>query len=386
MRRVYAHTAFVCSALLFPTLLLCTQIAACTSDMGEQKTAYNWNLPAHFPSPLVPKENPISDAKVELGRYLFYDTRLSGNQTQACASCHQQSHAFAEASAVTVGSTGQAHHRNSLSLTNVAFNNAYTWAHGELTTLERQIIIPMFGENPIELNVSGHEKEVLERFNSNLKYLPLFNAAFPSDKSPINFNNIVKAIASFVRSLTSFNSPFDRYAYYAEDEALTPSQLRGLAIFMSEKTECRHCHSGFNFSQSTTHATTLTQKPYHNTGLYKPQIPPPNFDEGLFNVTFRQEDRGLFRAPTLRNLKYSAPYMHDGSIATLAEVIDFYAAGGRNIDKGTLQGDGRKHPNKSIFLHGFELTEEEKQDLLDFLSTLNDESFIANAAHAKPFN
>jgi len=324
-------------------------------------------------------------AKVALGRKLFYDTRLSANQTQSCASCHRQSHAFAEDAATSTGSTGERHHRNSMSLTNVAYNATFTWAHGGITSIEQHILLPLFGDAPVEMGAAGHEQEILARLAADPSYPSEFKEAF-GRKAEIDFDNVAKAIASFVRSLTSFNSPFDRYAYYGDDAALTESQLRGMNLFMSERLECSHCHNGFNFSQFVTHESTAVQdRAFHNTGLYYLDDPQAaDFDFGLQLVTKNEADRYKFKAPTLRNIERTAPYMHDGSIATLEEVVDFYAAGGRVIAEGPFRGDGRRNPGKSPFIKGFDLSPQERDDLVNFLRSLTDESFLNDPSLADP--
>ncbi|GGO67250.1 MbnH family di-heme enzyme [Bowmanella pacifica] len=358
------------AAALIPALLL--TLWACSP--AEQ--VYQWNLPAGFPVPDVPADNPMSNAKVALGRALFYDTKLSANQGQACASCHQQAFAFAQPSAVAVGSTGQLHRRNSPALVNVAYLSNLTWANPKLTRLEQQLLIPLFGEHPVELGLNSHDEEVLARF-AGQDYAPLFKAAFGD--AEVTFVRIINALASFVRSLVSFDSPFDRYAYQMQDNALSESAKRGMALFFSEQLECHHCHGGFNFSQSSRHAEqALLIQPFHNTGLYNEDGKGayPKSDQGLYEVTGRSTDMGLFRAPTLRNVARSAPYMHDGSVATLSEVIDLYAAGGRT--------SGRQNPHKSVFVKGFSLSQEQKQDLLAFLHSLTDEGFLNNPDHGQP--
>lgn len=363
--------------------LCCLLMTACFDN--RETTRYDWNFPQGFPKPFVPADNPMSVEKVELGRHLFYDTRLSANQVQSCSSCHLQSRAFSEPLATSVGSTGQHHRRNAQALVNIAFNHSLTWANDEIVTLERQIILPLFGEEPIEMGVGGHETEVLARLNTPL-YNSLFEKAFGDDD--INFDRIVKALASFTRSLVSLNSPFDQYAYQMKDNALTPSQLRGMNMFFSEQLECHHCHGGFNFTQSTTHEKQqLDLRAFHNTGLYNTEgdYSYPITDTGLFEVTAKAQDVGRFRTPTLRNVELTAPYMHDGSIATLPEVIDFYAAGGRHIKAGSAAGDGRLNSLKSQFVKGFELDEQQKQDLLAFLTALTDKSFVTNPDFSNPF-
>jgi cytochrome c peroxidase len=343
---------------------------------------YHWSLIEGFPKPQVPENNPMSQAKVILGRAIFYDNNLSFNKQQSCSSCHHQKFAFAEDIQRSVGTTGEGNRRNAPALVNIAYNKTLTWAHDGLTELEQQILLPMFGEQPIELGITGHDKEVLSRFNSD-EYLPLFQAAFPDET--ISFDLMVKALASFVRSLISLNAPFDQYAYLGDDNALSESALRGMKLFFSEKLECHHCHGGFNFTQSTSHEQQLLdRRPFHNTGLYNVDNQYPVDDIGLAEISTLARDNGRFRAPTLRNIEVTAPYMHDGSIQTLSAVIDFYAAGGRHITAGKLKGDGRSNPLKSPFIKGFELSVTEKSDLLDFLLTLTDKTFLTNKSHAKP--
>ncbi|MEJ2754727.1 MAG: di-heme enzyme, partial [Gammaproteobacteria bacterium] len=209
--------------------------------------------------------------------------------------------------------------------------------------------------------------------------------AFPGE--PIDFAAIAKALACFVRSLTSFDSPFDRYVFAGDDSALSASAIRGMDLFFSEKLECDHCHGNFNFSESSTHENLmLNEKPFHNIGLYNLNNNGayPASDNGLYDITLNPNDRGRFRAPTLRNIALTAPYMHDGSINTLEAVIDLYAAGGRTITEGENQGDGRKNPLKNAFIAGFDITDQEKQDLIAFLNALTDTTFITNPTFGAP--
>ena len=346
---------------------------------------YEWRLPPGFPQPVVPADNPMTRDKVALGRRLFYDVRLSGNQTQSCASCHQQSHAFADGAVTPSGSTGERHHRNSMSLVNVAYNATFTWAHSGITSIEQHIAIPLFGDAPIEMDAARNDTAILARLATDPEYPRQFEAVFGGD-GEITFNRIAQAIAAFVRSIVSFGSPFDRYAYYGEDAALTESQVRGMNLFMSERLECSHCHSGFNFSQFVTHESSrIEDRAFHNTGLFFPDDPnPAQFDFGLSRVTKQDADRYKFKAPTLRNIERTAPYMHDGSLATLEDVIGFYAAGGRNVDSGPLRGDGRRNPGKSPFIKGFELTEQERTDVIAFLHSLTDEELLTRSDLAAP--
>ncbi len=348
---------------------------------------YVWQLPPDFKPPLVPEHNPMTNEKVELGRHLFYEKDLSANQTQACSSCHHQSLAFSDGLTQPLGSTGEKLRRNSPSLVNVAYQASLTWAHPHLKELERQILIPLFSDAPVEMQAFGNEELILNRLLQKSPYPELYAAAFPNYRDPINFDNTVKALASFVRSLVSFNSRFDRYAWYGEDDALDEKELRGLALFMSEKLECRHCHGGFNFSLSNTHVNPAEDsEQFHDIGLYNPQGPkaPQDFDWGVYEINGNQQDRGKFRPPSLRNVALTAPYMHDGSIKTLEELVDFYAAGGRVIENGPYAGDGRLSANKNAFIHGFEISEQEKQELIAFLESLTDESVLSDKRFSDP--
>jgi cytochrome c peroxidase len=351
-------------------------------------TDYAWELPAGFPVPAVPEDNPMSEAKVMLGRYIFYDNALSRDNTMSCSSCHLQPLAFSDGIAVPVGVTGESHTRNSQTLTNVAYNASYTWGNPVLTQIEHQTVIPIFGEFPVEMGVTGHEDVVLARFQESPLYQQLFEAAFPDDPEPISFHNLTLALSSFVRTMISGNSPYDQFVYQQNYEALSESALRGLDLFLSEKFECHHCHGGFNFSASTLHSnTTFPERPFFNTGLYNigENGAYPRGNTGVFEVTGNPTDMGRFRPPTLRNIELTAPYMHDGSIATLEDVILFYADGGRLIEDGIYAGDGRANPNKSGFVPGFEITDQEMEDMLNFLTSLTDETFITDERLSNPF-
>ena len=380
----------------FKVLLLTGLVASCAdqsetiiydanSASGEQ---FAWPLRADMPAPRVPDTNPMTAAKVELGRYLFYDQRLSGNGTQSCASCHEQELAFSDGRALAIGSTGELHPRNAQGLINVAYNASYTWANPSLLTLEQQIMIPLFGTSPIEQGLNDENLDtVLQRLRDESRYDPLFEEAFASDADALTVAQIVDALASFVRSLISFESPYDRYLA-GDASAMSPAALRGRDLFFSESLECFHCHGGYNFSDSTLDRTmSFVDRPFHNTGLFNldGEGAFPENNQGIFEITGKPQDMGKFRAVTLRNIALTAPYMHDGSIATLDEVIDFYAAGGRLIENGPLAGDGRKSPLKDGFVTGFSITASEKSDLIEFLNSLTDESITINENFANPW-
>ena len=365
-------------------IVLMALCAGCTAPKE-----YEWNIPDGYPLPPIPETNPMTPAKVLLGRHLFYDTRLSHNGTQACASCHMPEYAFTEPRAKAVGSKGELNRRNSLALVNIAYNETLMWAHPGLFEIERQVLIPMFGENPIELDITGHEEEVLARFAADPLYQRFFEEAFPRDPGPMGFKQMIDALACFVRSLVSFDSPFDRYAYGDQDDAMSESAIRGLNHFFSERFECHHCHGGFNFTQSSTHQSiALLENPFHNTGLYNlgGRNVYPDADQGLYEFTGLASDRGKFRPPSLRNVAVTAPYMHDGSIPDLGAVLDLYAAGGRNVEGGEFAGDGRANVYKSQFLQEFEMTAQEREELLAFLHSLTDDSFLSRQEHRSPFD
>lgn len=350
--------------------------------------AFEWDLPPGFPAPRVPEDNPMSYAKVELGRYLFYDTALSVNETQSCASCHVQSQGFADDRQVALGSTGESHFRNAMGLTNVAYNAAQTWANPLMDTLEEQALIPMFGEAPVELGMAGREVELLERIEAEPIYLELFPKAFPGESDPFILGNITKALGAFERTLISGNSPYDKLIYQGDTEALSDEARHGMSLFFSEKMECFHCHGSFNFAIAVDfEGNAFDQLSFQNTGLYNIDGEGgfPAIDQGLYEITEDSADIGFFRAPTLRNIAVTAPYMHDGSIETLSEVLDHYAASGRTITEGPYAGVGSSNPNKSIFVPGFVLSEEERAAMLAFLESLTDEDFLTNPAYADPW-
>ena len=349
--------------------------------------SYDWNLPEWTPKPIVPASNPMTVEKVELGRHLFYEPRLSITGEYSCASCHQQSLAFTDGKPVAVGSTDEKHSRNSMSLANIAYNPVLTWANPLITSLESQALIPIFGEHPVEMGMVGKEQDMLDWMQKDAQYKQMFALAFAEDKQPVNVKNMTKALASFQRSLVSFQSPYDRYRYQGEQNAISAAAKRGEKLFNSERTECFHCHGGINFSDSVKHENlAFTEVSFHNTGLYnidgKGGYPVPN--TGVNEITTKVEDMGRFKVPTLRNIALTAPYMHDGSVATLRDAIAHYQVGGRTISEGKFAGIGSQNPYKSGFVKGFEITDSEIDDLIEFLQSLTDEEFITNPEYSNP--
>jgi cytochrome c peroxidase len=337
--------------------------------------AYLWHLPRGLPMPRVPADNPMSDAKVQLGRRLFYDTRLSGNGTYACASCHRQARAFTDGRAHAIGSTGGVHPRSAMTLTNVAYNVTYGWADAALMSLEAQMAVPMFNEHPIELGLRGRESAVVARFSADARIAGEFGRVFPGEVPAVTLPHIVKAIAAFERTIVSAGSPFDRYLYQDDKSAMTPAALRGKDLFFSPRLKCSECHASFNLSGPVTFDGAPKVEPlFHNTALYNidGRGAYPSSDRGLFDRTQQPKDMGRFRAPTLRNVAVTAPYMHDGSVSTLRAAIAHYARG------------GVASPLKSDRLKGFTLTSAETRDLVAFLDSLTDRAFLTNPALGPP--
>lgn len=383
-----------------PALALATALIAlglhspgCAApDPEEEATARHravLGIPDGLALPAIPSFNPPTAEKLALGRRLFYDKRLSGNGTQACASCHEQRRAFADGKRTPTGSTGQAHPRNSPGLANAVYYATLTWANNGLLQLEDQLRVPIRGDRPVELGVSdGNVGDVLARFDGDPVASRRFHAAFPDSPSGATIDKIVFALATFCRALVSASSPYDRYQA-GDKGALTEQQRRGLALFNGERLECFHCHSGVNLTSSYRDSRTTegnVRTPFFNTGLYNVggQGDYPGHDQGLYGVTQNSNDRGRFRPQGLRNVALTAPYMHDGSIPTLADVVRHYAAGGRVIDSGPFAGDARLSPLKSGLVRGFPITDEEIADVVAFLESLTDTAFVENPAFSEP--
>jgi cytochrome c peroxidase len=314
--------------------------AACSSGTPPPATPFAWQLPAGFPLPLTEPANLQTSEKFALGRKLFYDRRLSGNGTQSCSDCHQQSRAFSDGRPAAIGSTGQPHTRNAMTLTNVGYNASYTWDSIRVRSLEQQALVPMFNTHPIELGVEGHRKEIVSRFRDDASTAAMFGAAFPGQRRPVSIRNIANALAAFERALISGHAPYDRLVYADDQNALSPSAWRGMRLFFSDRAGCSECHQGFNFSGESRYAGHSKTKP----ALVRNGV-----------------THGAFRVPTLRNVELTAPYMHDGSIATLDDVIARY-----------------------VVARKLTLTTDEQSDLIAFLKSLTDREFISDARFAAP--
>ena len=347
----------------------------CLTATGLFAAGFEWNLPAGFPRPAVPADNPMSEAKAELGRYLFYDQRISVNGQESCGTCHRQELAFTDGRAHAVGATGEAHPRSSMSLVNVAYAPTFTWANPKLDSLEDQALIPMLGTDPVELGLKGREQAFLDILRRDPVYNDLFTRAFPAETDLYTLRNVTKAIATFERTIVSARSPYDRYRWGGDMSAISDSAKRGELLFASsERGGCFQCHGGWNFSAVRVEGSRQARSKglgFFNTGVSA--YAPPN--RGLFEITGRAEDIGKFRPPTLRNIAVTAPYMHDGSMATLEEVLDAYAAGGKT-----------EHPNKTRILHPFQLTAAERADLVEFLKSLTDADLLHDPRWSDPWS
>jgi cytochrome c peroxidase len=349
--------------------------------------AFRWPLPAWMPPPPVPEDVTMTPELVELGRHLFHDARLSADGTVACASCHEQALAFTDGRAVAEGVHGVQGQRNAPSLANVGYMPTLTWANPHFTTLEFQALAPLFGTEPVEMGLAGGEAALFVRLAADPWYAAAFPAAFPDRPEP-DLYTVTRALGAFQRTLISLGSPYDRATRDGEHGALSDAARRGQALFFDHRLECYHCHAGALFSDNLqTARTAFPENAFHNTGLYNigGTGAYPAGGLGLYEFTGLPSDMGRFRTPSLRNVAVTAPYMHDGSIATLEEVIRHYAAGGRTIADGPHAGAGHVNPYKDALITGFEISDAEIADLIAFLESLTDEAFLADPAFADPW-
>ena len=323
--------AFV--VLVLSPLSLCSENGTPTSP--------NFAAPKRFPIISWPGDNPYSPARAALGRILFFDGRLSANRVVSCAFCHDPDHAFSGSTPLSTGVNGKTGTRHAPTLINRAWGMSQFW-DGRAPSLESQVIVPV--TNPDEMGMTADL--VVQRIRGIKGYAPLFAAAFGDET--VDFERIAKAIATFERTIVSANSPYDRYLA-GDKSALTKQQKDGLDFF-NKKGECAECHSGPNF----------TNEKFANLGVGMDQA---HTDPGRAAVTRKHGDWGKFKAPTLRDLERRGPYMHDGSIKTLSEVLDLYAKG------------GLPNPHLDTRLTPFYLDDQTKQDLLAFLGSLNGEGW-----------
>ncbi|MBL7765139.1 MAG: hypothetical protein JNJ58_03525 [Chitinophagaceae bacterium] len=330
------------------------------------------------------KSSGTKHDKIALGRYLFYENRLSINHTKSCGSCHAPELMFADGYRRSVSPYGENLIHNSPSLINCVELQFLGWSNPNIKTLSQQIERPLYNEHPREMGLHKHIDEVMAYLMKDSLYNHLFKRCYPRDTFPYSANHIIECIVAFESTIHSQKSPYDLYIK-GDSSAFNESAKRGLKLFSSATLKCIQCHTPPHFTMAT-----LAKNPdsvYFNIGLYNVggNHQYPKNDPGIMEYTGRESDNGKFRVPSLRNVLLTAPYMHDGSVNTIEEVIDLYAAGGRNVTWGSLQGDGRKNKNKSILVQGFTLTQEEKKNLIDFLAALTDSSILRNEALQNPF-
>jgi len=364
--------------LIRAILALALQAAALNPALGADAVAaakYEWRLPPGFPQPAVPADNPMSAAKVALGRRLFFDTRLSPSGRYSCSSCHRPELAFTDGRAHALGATGETVRRSAMSLTNVVYNPAFTWGNPNVRSLETQMRQPLFSEHPVEMGLNPNGVLAVETLAPDPTYRAQFAAAFPDQPEPLSMDHIIKAIAAFERTLISGRSAFDRYIFDDDRTELSESAKRGMTLFYSARIGCAQCHSGINFMGPIVYEGHERERPlFANTGLYDVdgRGAYPSSDRGLIEVTHRAPDMGRFRVPTLRNVALTAPYMHDGSLPTLDAVLDHYVRG------------GHRNPRQDVRIRPFVLSAGERTDLLAFLAGLSDREFVENPAFSAP--
>lgn len=331
-------------------------------------TPYNLEIPSHFPDMIIPADNPMTVEGVELGRFLFYEKRLSGDNTQSCASCHLPSASFSDPNQYSTGIDGIQGTRHSMALVNLGWEDFFFW-DGRKTTLETQILEPV--PNPIEMHQSW--KRTVEKLNADVNYRNRFFKAFGEEG--IDSTKATKAIAQFIRTLISGESKFDVMYKYENNLSLNSSEQAilqtvdveewaGYDLFKSlNGADCFHCHNG----------PLMRVKKFSNNGLM-----PNSFDDrGRAGVTNNPEDNYKFKVPTLRNIALTAPYMHDGRFATLDEVIEHYSSGihmSPTIDPLIEFGSQG----------GVQLDAQEKYLLKKFLLTLTDQKFVLNPNFQDP--
>lgn len=335
------HSPFVSPHLLGSVLTLMVMIFA---SFVVHATDYDLQIPLGLDKDeiVIPKDNPLTKEKVELGKLLFFDKRLSKNNTIACASCHMPTLAFTDGQAVSTGIHRLQGGRSAPTAINRIFSQGQFW-DGRAPTLEAQSVGPFV--SPVEHGFANHD-ELVAKVKSFAGYQPLFQQAFGGEATtPL----IGQAIASFQRTLLSGNSAYDKFGTGGDRSTLSKSAQRGLTLFLT-KALCIRCHSGANF----------TDEKFHNLGI---DWDGDHIDLGRYTVTKDPKDIGAFKTPTLREIAHTAPYMHDGRLATLKQVVEFYNKG------------GIKNPHLDKTVVPLKLTEEEQEDIVVFLHALNGEGW-----------
>jgi len=331
-------------------LIVILGLIACT-EISVQPVNYGlYELPPNFPNFESPDGNELTAIRIELGRKLFYDPILSRDSSVSCGTCHKQECAFADSFPTTPGIENRPGLQNVPSLGNIAYATSLTRAGG-VPTLEMQILVPIQEHNEFDFNMLP----IVERVSKVADYDSLSHLAY--NRAPDPFV-ITRSIAVFERTLLTTNSPYDLYTYYEKKDAISSSAKRGMDLFMGDKADCSKCHTPPHFSNFS----------FENNAIHEVYA-----DSGRMRLTSLEADRALFKVASLRNVALTAPYMHDGSMLRLVDVINHYNDG------------GFVHVNKSTLIRPLGLTEQEKADLLAFLEALTDESFINNPVFANPY-
>lgn len=313
--------------------------SACQKDV-EVPVDYQ-QIPSWFPELEIPAENQLTQARIDLGRKLFYEKKLSRDESISCGSCHLQEKAFTDGRQVGEGIEGRQLLRNTPTLANIGFTDRM-FMDGGVITLELQSQSPIFTHEEFDFTIA----EFLVRIAGDAEYKRMFSEAYGQEPGAFG---ISRSIAAFERTMISGNSRFDSYEYENDQSALSESEKRGRDLFFSAETACTECHV----------PPLFTNFEYENIGLYENYA-----DSGRARITELSVDNGKFKVPTLRNVALTAPYMHDGSFASLEAVIDHFNTG------------GVPHANKSELIKPLGLTEQEKADLVAFLGSLTDDSFL----------
>ena len=331
-------------------LLLVLVIISCREDEEIEPlyTPVLMETPEGFPDIDFPEGSEFTKARWVLGKRLFFDEALSLDSTISCATCHKPELAFSDDIAFSLGVADRVGTRNAPTLANIAYHPYFT-REGGVPTLEMQVLVPIQEHNEFDFNIVL----IADRLKQDSTYTQMAQSAYDRE---VDAFVITRALACFERSLLSGYSLYDQYANHGKENALSAPAIRGMDLFFSEKTNCSKCHSDFNF----------TNYAFQNNGLYEVYT-----DEGRFRLTGEESDRALFKVPSLRNIELTAPYMHDGSLSSLEEVIEHYQTGGKN------------HPHKSDLVQPLGLSESEKLDLIEFLKSLTDETFISNPLFTK---
>ncbi len=314
----------------------------------------------------------VEQAQIDLGRHLFYDRRLSGAGEIACASCHQQRLGFSDGQPTATNAHGELLARNTPGLLNVAQLNRFSWANPGRSRLEEQISVALFATAPPEMGVSGHEASVLARLRADPAYRQRFAAAFPA-ADPIGWAQISSALSAFTGSLSANNSPYDRFVQ-GDSAALSLAAQRGQALFFSAGLACGHCHRDLL-------AVGRAGPPGYGEATYLSNGAGRSPDQGLAASSGDAADAYRFRVPPLRNVAVTAPYMHDGSLATLDAVIRFYETGGQQGSDNQPARATARHP----LIAGFTLTDSERRDLISFLNALTDQEALTAIEYSDPF-